>query len=245
MPDGYENTYGLNPADAEDEMADADGDRVPNLYEYIHEQTDPSDATNLPGATATVSTSGHDGTYTNIQNAVNAAIQNETNGYPIVLIEPGAYAPLSADGIALTNDNILIYGTNAHTIIDCEDSGRAFYISSGRPIISGLVMQKGTSMEGGAIYISNAEPLIRNCVLWDNWADDKGGAIYAQSSIPVLENCTLINNKAIWASSAAGAAIYGSSSVTVTGRLKCTTCGRFKMHHPRGSLLAVNNSAVK
>ncbi len=32
---------------------------------------------------------------------------------------------------------------------------------------------------------------------------------------------------------------------TVTGRLKCTTCGRFKMHHPRGSLLAANNSAVK
>jgi hypothetical protein len=31
----------------------------------------------------------------------------------------------------------------------------------------------------------------------------------------------------------------------LTGRLKCTTCGRFKMHHPRGSLLAVNNSAVK
>lgn len=34
-------------------------------------------------------------------------------------------------------------------------------------------------------------------------------------------------------------------SLGLTGRLKCTTCGRFKMYHPRSTLLAVNFCPVK
>jgi type I restriction enzyme R subunit len=38
---------------------------------------------------------------------------------------------------------------------------------------------------------------------------------------------------------------YSHHRYDLTGRSKCTTCGRIKMYHPRGPLLAVKNSEVK
>ena len=47
MPDAWETKYGLNPADAADAEADADGDDFSNLEEYLA-KTDPKDAKDHP-----------------------------------------------------------------------------------------------------------------------------------------------------------------------------------------------------
>jgi hypothetical protein len=40
MPDSWETSYGLNPAQADDALQDADGDGMTNLHEFLA-QTDP------------------------------------------------------------------------------------------------------------------------------------------------------------------------------------------------------------
>ena len=47
LPDAWEKKYGLNPADAADAAADADGDDFSNLEEYLA-KTDPTDAKDHP-----------------------------------------------------------------------------------------------------------------------------------------------------------------------------------------------------
>ena len=47
MPDAWEKKYGLNPSDADDAEADADGDDFTNLEEFLA-KTDPTDAKDHP-----------------------------------------------------------------------------------------------------------------------------------------------------------------------------------------------------
>jgi len=244
MTDGWEILYGLNPLDDSDGTEDPDNDGFANGYEYMNGETNPTNALSIPTPTVVVSTNGHDSTYTNIQTAVDAAT---SNAWPIILIEPGTYTGNGNRDIVLTNEHILIYGTNAATVIDCEDGGRAFYITSGHPVISGLIMQNGWgSKYGGAIYMNQAEALIRNCVFQNNGAEDDGGAIYSQSSVFVLDSCTLIKNRATWASVPRGAAIYGSSSaIEIRNCLIWANEGLEQIYWPYDINISVSHSCVE
>jgi len=201
MLDGYEIDYDLNPLDADDAYYDPDGDCIPTLYEYMN-TTDPTHALSVPTNTVVVSTNGPADAYSSITNAIASA--SALSAYPIVRLEPGTYAlsTPSGDGIVLANDHLLIYGTNAATVIDCENDGRAFMISSGLPVIRGLVMQngyKGGYNSGGAIYCSGGMLRLINCVLWNNAAGINGGAVVAVSGGDVfLESCTMVGNTAGW-----------------------------------------------
>jgi len=198
IPDGFEANHGMNPCDPLDVLDDLDGDLVPNLYEYLH-GSDPSDSASLPISTAVVSTNGHDNTFTNIQEAVNAVATNE---YPIIFIEPGIYSVEAETELTLTN--VLIYAAPRTVVLDGGGLCRLFNAASGWPILAGLTLRNGySSSDGGAIYISEAKPVVRNCLFLSNRSDGNGGAIYSGGYAAEALNCVFQSNEAL-----SGGAVY-------------------------------------
>ncbi|RKY12649.1 MAG: hypothetical protein DRP82_06490, partial [Planctomycetota bacterium] len=111
----------------------------------------------------------------------------------------------------------------ARPVIDCQNSGAAFYFDSGETedsVIDNFEIKDGKNDDGGAIYIeSNSNPTIINCTFTGNSANSYGGAIYCYSSSPTLTNCIFSDNNANWY----GGAIYcDSGTLTVTN---CTFSG--------------------
>lgn len=192
IPDGFEIHHGMNPCDLLDVLNDLDGDLLPNLYEYLH-GSDPSDSVSVPVPTAVVSTNGHDGTFTSIQSAVNAV---ETNEYPIIFIEPGNFSVETE--IELTLPNVLIYAAPLTVVLDGGGSNRLFNAVSGWPVLVGLTLQNGYSTDhGGALYISEAKPILRKCLFFSNRSDKNGGAIYSGGHALESINCVFKGNKAL------------------------------------------------
>jgi len=198
MPDWWEHAYGLDAQNASDAYLDSDGDGVPNLYEYVNGDTDPTDALDYPDADAVASTNPLAGT-NSLAAAVALAVTSSSNGYPIVFIEPGTYTVADTNGVLLTNDHILVYATNHTAVIDGEGINRIFTMTSGQPVLSGLVIENGYSTDlGGAVYVQDADPVVRNCILRDNLADGSGGALWAGGSSDLLMfNSVLRRNNAV------------------------------------------------
>ncbi|NOU36519.1 MAG: hypothetical protein HOO88_07095 [Kiritimatiellaceae bacterium] len=202
IPDGFEAHHGMNPCDSRDAMNDLDGDLVPNLYEYLH-STDPSNPVAVPVPDAVVSLNGHDGTFTDIQAAINSVANNE---YPVIFIEPGIYNMGAAAELALTN--VLIYAAPGTVVLDGNGSSRLFDATYGWPVLAGLTLQNGYSADnGGAIYVSGAGSIIRNCVFSFNRAETAGGAIYAGSETMEVFNCVFNDNQALQ-----GGAVYSETA---------------------------------
>jgi len=98
----------------------------------------------------------------------------------------------------------------AQPVIDCQNSGRAFYFGSGETkdsVIDNFVIQNGEVKDtyGGAIVCENgSSPTITNCIFRYNraedtngWGDDEhGGAIYCDGSSPTVVNCIFSDNSA-------------------------------------------------
>jgi len=233
MIDSWEITYGLDPLDV-NTFDDPDGDQIPNLYEYIY-QTVPTNVLSLPAPTLIVT----NGAGVSLQQAVSDAISVATNGYPMLKVLSGLYTNSADRNITLNTPDILLYtdGGFERVVIDSQQDGRALTITSGRPVISGFVIQNGYYSSGAGIYVNSpSSPLIVNCVLMDNYSTGRGGGLYVESSAdPVVQNCTLINNTAasygggiydnysrsvirntiLWGNQADdGSQIYGSPAVT-------------------------------
>ncbi len=199
MRDDYEILYGLDPTNADDAIVDSDGDFIPNVYEYKNGQTDPFDADDFPSPTAVASTNGHGDTFAFVDQAISAA--SASNDYSIVLIEPGRHIDFNYWGeIELNVDHILIYGTNAATILDCDLYGIAFEIKSGSPIISGLTIVNGYGHSGGGIEVESgaAAPYIVNCVFRNNRCGIFGGALSSKAPSLLVESCTFTGNYSEW-----------------------------------------------
>ena len=71
-------------------------------------------------------------------------------------------------------------------------------------ILDGFTIRKGNAEDGGGIYIVNASPTIRNCIISENTVSKFGGGIYADTCTLSLENVSLISNE----SAKTGAGIY-------------------------------------
>jgi hypothetical protein len=193
IPDGFEVRHGMNPCDPLDVLDDLDGDMVPNYYEYLHGETDPSNPALVPVSTAVVSTNGLVGMFTNIQQAIDAVA---TNDWPIIRIEPGIY-PIDAE-IGLTLTNILIYAEPGTVVLDGGNSNRLFNAVRGHPILAGLILQNGYSDDhGGSLCISEAVPVVRNCIFLANRTAGHGGAVYSGGYVMEMQNCVFSDNEAV------------------------------------------------
>lgn len=147
-----------------------------------------------------------DGTESNpfatIQEGISAAEPGDE-----VIVLPGIYTGAGNRNLVINEDiTVRSQGGPDVTTIDCEGSSsnpaRAFYINS-QTIIEGFTIKNGYEVgPGGAIYISDGYPTIRNCVIINNtsvhgtmYEYGMGGGIVSSRGVH-LENCIIQNNSA-------------------------------------------------
>ena len=91
-----------------------------------------------------------------------------------------------------------LYGPQV-TVLDCanEERGVTFWSDEdSTSILNGFTIINGARLAGGGIYIEGSSPTIRNCMIINCSADDGGGIFCDFEASPIIENCTLSNNSA-------------------------------------------------
>ena len=149
------------------------------------------------GQTITVSVDAG-GDYRTIQEAIDASSDGDT-----IMVSDGVYTGDGNRNIDFKTKAVTLRSENGpqSCVIDCENSGRAFYFSSGEDsdsVVNGFTISNGHvagTNRGGAIYCDDSGPGIINCIFTNNSAD-RGGAVYGNASRTVLTNCTLVGNTA-------------------------------------------------
>lgn len=136
---------------------------------------------------------------TNIQQAVDASVSGDT-----ILVDDGTYL-LSAE-INVTKD-IQIESVNGpnFTIIDGGGAVRCFSLRNTRSLLKGLTITNGfTTGFGGGIHCSSRNPVVTNCTIIGNSAQQGGGGMHSGTA----NNCTISGNLAI----SGGGMIWGTAN---------------------------------
>ncbi len=129
-----------------------------------------------------------------IQAGINTAMNGDT-----VLVSDGTYTGTGNKEIELKGKAITVMSANGFLtcIIDCEGSGRSFYINDAEQsdtIIRGFTVRNGSSAWGGGFYVDYSDPVIWGCRIEGNTATYEGGGIYCIESSPTFINCIATNN---------------------------------------------------
>ncbi len=175
----------------------------------------------LWGATVDVGI-GPEYTYHTIQDGINASSDGDT-----VLVHDGTYTGSGNKNMDFCGKPITVRSENGPlvTIIDLENSGRAFNFHTGEDstsVVSGFSITRGSisgsSARGGAIYISNTSPTLSNliitkCVTTNGTGgtgySSYGGGIYIENSSSALVNLIVSGNVATNGVGGTGARAYG------------------------------------
>jgi hypothetical protein len=224
-------------------------------YEYgITARTFYVDGTNgddaYNGVVDTYNSTTGDGPKKTIQAALNAAASGD-----IINVGTGTYTGDGNKNLDFKGKNIQLIGSSvAGVIIDCQNSGRAFYFHCNETsdatvekftIKNGLVTGNFPEGCGGAILISDSSPTIKNCIITDNSAS-WGGGIELNNSGSRIENCQITGNTAEEA--AGGVYILGDSDIDI---VNCTIADNTETNGDSSSIsnpsLAVNivNSIIE
>jgi len=159
------------------------------------DRANPLDPNNIDGARSLQVPS----VYSTIQMAIDNAEDGDT-----IMVDTDTLRGDGNRNILFNGKSILLkskYGPDS-TVIDIETKGRAFIFNNeedslaivdGFNIINGYVEDENEKVEGGAIFIDNSSPTIKNCIFSQNKAL-KGGAIYLKQSSSLLDNLTLETN---------------------------------------------------
>jgi parallel beta-helix repeat protein len=161
------------------------------------------------------------GDYPTIQEGIDAAVDGDT-----VLVADGRYTGDGNRDLDFKGKTIAVTSENGaeSTVIDCEESGRGFYLHSGETsesIVKGFTITNGSDDDGyigaisciessptiegniitgnlaGGIYSHvGSAPIIRNNIISDNWTADHGGGIYSAGSPALIYNNIVIGNRA-------------------------------------------------
>jgi len=143
---------------------------------------------------------GGGGDYLTISEGIDAA---PCDGDEVV-VKPGTYTGISNKNLDFGGKNLVVYGENGpgETFIDCQNSGRGFYLHSGEDttsFISGFTIAEGnpsgTYTYGGGILCDGASPKLTDLVIVESEAN-YGGAIAWIDASPVLMDIHAIHNTA-------------------------------------------------
>ena len=135
---------------------------------------------------------------TNIQDAVDAAIDGDT-----ILIADGEYRLFHEIYVP---KNLTLQSVNGPetTILNGQKATRCLNLGTSACTLNGLTITNAYSSEsGGGIYCSSKTPIIRNCIIIGNKTAKKGGGIYGGAA----NNCLIRGNTA-----EKGGGIYGGAA---------------------------------
>lgn len=201
MSDGWEVLHGFNPHSAADALDDADGDGVPNIFEYKLGATDPQDPNFKPAATFTVDpsvTADAPPVYKKIQSAIDAVADG---AYAYISIKPGSYV----EDVSIFDKHILLMAqTGPSPVILSPASSYSSYAAiiiygnAGDTTLSGLNLRPANPGQAGqGIYVSGQDAATRvavtNCVI-QGFASDYGGAMFVYQAQVWVTHCTFAGN---------------------------------------------------
>ncbi len=134
------------------------------------------------------------GDFLTIQEGLNAASDGDT-----VLVAPGVYTGPGNKNLNFGGVSAVLRGiaSRDETVIDCEGSGRGFYIgASAAPVIENLMVTSGDTIRGGGMYLEGTSPTLLNVRFVANAAIDGGGGLYCRNGSPTLEDVLFDDNTA-------------------------------------------------
>jgi len=150
--------------------------------------------------------------YPTIQKAIDSAC----DGVTIIVAEGTYYENINFKGkyLTLTSEDPNDQSVVAATIIDGNNQGTVVHFSPRKDLnsrLAGFTITNGNFPYGGGIYCFSNNPIITNCNIRNNAAED-GGGMYNFRSSPTLEGCTFSAN---WARGNGGGMYNSESSPTV------------------------------
>ena len=121
------------------------------------------------------------------------------------------FAATKSDGIVEISGSKIING-NGH-VLSGNGKTAIFNITGGDVVLNDIMLVNGKSSDGGAVYVSNANSLKFNKIIFDsNHATDDGGAVYIDKGKSIsFVNCDFLKNTA----SDYGGAIYTSEYLNI------------------------------
>jgi hypothetical protein len=134
--------------------------------------------------------------YATIQGAVDASSAGDT-----VLLSPGTYRGVGNRDIMLHGYDLVIMSSAGPeaTILDCERSGRGFYLDgheTRNTRIEGLTIQNGMADWGGAILVGVSSPTIANCRILNNYGYVCGG-LFLSGFSGLVDHCLISGNQSL------------------------------------------------
>ncbi|SDB66993.1 Por secretion system C-terminal sorting domain-containing protein [Flavobacteriaceae bacterium MAR_2010_188] len=97
--------------------------------------------------------------------------------------------------------DLTITGPATKVTIDANDTSRIFNITGGTVVLNNLTITDGTAVNGGGVYITNANVRMNNCIVSNNVADgattSSGGGIYNDvGGVLTVNNSQVSSNSA-------------------------------------------------
>ena len=134
--------------------------------------------------------------YPTIQAAIDAAMDGDT-----VIVADGVYTGEGNKNIDFLGKAITVKSENGaeSCIIDCENLGRGFIFQSGEDaasVLDGFSVINGYRNYGGGIMCDEAGPMIKNCIIRDNYASYAGGGLFSGEGSCTINNCIIEQNTA-------------------------------------------------
>jgi len=136
--------------------------------------------------------------YPTIGQAVDAAFDGD-----VIIVADGVYTGEDNRNMNIQGKRLTIVSENgpAICIIDCQGTGRGFYIDgpdTNGTIIRGFTITNGLGDEGGGIYCESSSPVIENCRIIGCASvgdlPDAGGLYFYNYCDPVIKNCVISGN---------------------------------------------------
>lgn len=202
MHDGYEIFNALNPLDPSDALLDKDGDRFPNVFEFMNGMSEPDNPASIPLINRVVDPVNTPLTYSTIQSAFESA-----QSYDIIYVKNGIYEEAIGPISGNSDYELLLIGELAGDVlptIRCPIDGPAITTNSLNSIlvVDGFVIRQGEGVSGAAIEVQAdiqaippfpvSDLIFKNCFITGN---DEGVLPNGAFKI-TFEHCTLFNNTA-------------------------------------------------
>jgi len=219
MFDGYELHADnvLNPL-IDDSLEDKDGDRVPNIFEFMRGRTRANDPSSKPTTTylvnpATGGNSSTDNIHPTIQAAIAAASQPVYNSTTQQNEYPGRYAVIEVaagtypEQVNLTTVPVLLVGELGAASGPVMLTGSSAFDSSTlnistASVVDGFVITHSAGRKGLGVQVSQASATdskrrrLVNCIIRGNDnSNSYGGAINQSNSLLDLVHCTITGNQ--------------------------------------------------